>query len=94
MTFGSIHHFHRPWHLVWRNGRCWLLLGTFFFGKAARCYRERDARNHSEVDNGLGQGKATSNFRGTCRAGMGLPGHHPTSAGSRLVLSFPGGASS
>lgn len=38
----------------------------YLFGEEAGCHKGRDAINHSEADDGLGQ-EAGNNFRGTCR---------------------------
>lgn len=50
----------------------------YLFGKEAACHRGRDAINHSEADNRLGQGEAGNNFRGTC-----------TDSGHRFVSALP-----
>lgn len=47
-------------------------------GKEAGYHRGRDAINHSEADDGLGQGEAGNNFRSTC-----------TESGRRFVRASP-----
>lgn len=50
----------------------------YLFGNKAGCHKGRDAINHSEADDGLGQGEAGNNFRSTC-----------TDSGCRFVRASP-----
>lgn len=46
-----------------------LVAPRHLFGKEAGCHKGRDAINHSEANDELGQGEARNNFRGTCTEG-------------------------